>query len=346
MKGAGKLMNTDRRIIQALGPSILLVVAFAACGSDDSTTKPKATGTTGTTSTTGTGTTGTGTGSGTTAAGSTTAGSSTTGTTAAGTTTTGSTGAGGATGSTGSTNTTGGTPTTTAGTGGSTGAGGSTGTGGSGTGTGMACGNPSIVVANAVVSTFDGMSEPLASSAVSPGGLWSGEKGGTSTVTLAAADSGDATQAKAAHLTGMTGSNANTDYADMSTSFSGTAVGGKPSGVDASAYTGISFKIKGGAANMASSIMVKMQNDDSIPACGSCVDGMAGKECYAGYTKTVAVTTSWATQQFPFAQMMPTSWGNHTHTAIDGSGLISMSIVVLPAVSAYDLWIDDVQFYH
>jgi hypothetical protein len=188
----------------------------------------------------------------------------------------------------------------------------------------------------------------LDSSAVTPGGKWAAEKSAGSTATLVVADSGDAAQGKAAHLTGMTGMNANADYADMSTSLSGTAVGGKPSGVDASSYTGISFKIKAGAGNMAPSVTVKLQNDDSIPACGSCIDGTLGKECYAGYTMAVAVPagSSFGTVQIPFASVNAATWGNHTSTVVKPGGIISMSIIVLPNVSAYDLWIDDVQFYH
>jgi hypothetical protein len=203
-------------------------------------------------------------------------------------------------------------------------------------------------VANAVISSFDGASEPLAASAVAPGGKWSAGKGGTSMSTVVAADSGDATQGKAAHFTGMTGANANADYADMSTTLSGTVVATKPSGVDASTYTGISFKVKPGAGNMAQSLMVKLQNEDSIPACGSCMDGTAGKECYAGYSVTVAVPagSSFGTVQVPFANANAATWGNHAAMKVDPHQLISVAIIVLPSVSAFDLWIDDIQFYH
>jgi hypothetical protein len=204
-----------------------------------------------------------------------------------------------------------------------------------------------------MISNFDSAADMgLDSSAVTPGGKWLGEAGmtmgGTSTITLAVEATGDATQGKAAHMTGKTGMSDSADYADMSTTFSGTAVGGKPSGIDASSYTGISFKIKAGAGNMAPSVMVKLQNEDSILPCGLCNDAMTGKECYAGYTVTVAVPagSSFGTVQVPFANAMAATWGNHTSTVVKPNGIIAMSIIVLPKVSAFDLWIDDVQFYH
>ena len=230
------------------------------------------------------------------------------------------------------------------GTGGSSGAsGGAGGSAGGGTGI-MACGSTTVPVANPVISTFDGtMDMGLSVTAVSPGGRWSVDKAvATDTITLEVADSGDTIQLKAAHFHGT----ATGWGADMAATFSGIVTAMKPTGVDASGYTGLSFKIK---ASAALPVIVKLQNEDSLPACALCdpaaVPG-SGRECSAGYQTTVMVAgTAWQTVQLPWSSFIPASWGYHAPgaTAINSKQVFVLAIAVNPM--AFDIWVDDFQFY-
>src|SRR5262249_25838216 len=109
---------------------------------------------------------------------------------------------------------------------------------------------------------------------------------------------------------------------------------------------GISFKLFGGTGNMASTIFVKLQNEDSIPACGLCVPGDTARDCLAGYlfTQTVQVGT-WLNVNIPFASFRAATWGNHASTVVDPKQIFSLTRAV-DANRTFDLWIDDVQFYH
>jgi hypothetical protein len=116
--------------------------------------------------------------------------------------------------------------------------------------------------------------------------------------------------------------------------------------VDGSTYSGISFKVKPGAANKATSIIVKLQNADSLPACGMCDPAdMTTKACYAGYAASASISgTGWAPVQIPWASMKAPAWGLHTSTAVDPKQLFIISIAVDKGTD-FDLWIDDVAFY-
>ena len=230
------------------------------------------------------------------------------------------------------------------GTGGSSGAsGGAGGSAGGGTGI-MACGSTTVPVANPVISTFDGtMDMGLSVTAVSPGGRWSVDKAvATDTITLEVADSGDTIQLKAAHFHGT----ATGWGADMAATFSGIVTAMKPTGVDASGYTGLSFKIK---ASAALAVIVKLQNEDSLPACALCDPAAApssGRECSAGYQTTVMVAgTAWQTVQLPWSSFLPAPWGYHAPgaTAINSKQVFVLAIAVNPM--AFDIWVDDFQFY-
>src|SRR5262249_52044927 len=149
---------------------------------------------------------------------------------------------------------------------------------------------------------FDGTADMgLSTTAVSPGSTWTTSQDATSTSSLAAESSGDASQGRAAHFRGQVGPNANLAYAEMDGNLSGIATDARPTGVDASAYAGIAFKVKAGPGNTATSVLVIAANEESIPACGLCNNAVVGKECYAGYRYSAAIFgSSWTTVMIPF----------------------------------------------
>ena len=104
--------------------------------------------------------------------------------------------------------------------------------------------------------------------------------------------------------------------------------------------------MKAGAGNKATSIIVKLQNADSLPACGMCDPAdMASKACYAGYAAPAGIMgTGWTPVQIPWGTMKAPAWGLHTSAAVDPKQLFVISIVVDKGAD-FDLWIDDVAFY-
>jgi hypothetical protein len=308
----GNLLNPRirRRTIRALGLVILSPVAWA-CSSSEDTTAPS-----GSPSTTSTGTTG----AGATASTGTSAGTGSTASTTSGVG--GGAGAGTSTGSGGG------------------GTGGSGGAGGSGVGSGMSCGRPTVPVASSMISTFDGPAEPLASVAVSPAGKWAVDTDGTGTASLKVEDTSDPVQRMAAHFTGA----GHTSWgAAMQTNLSGETM---PTGVDAGAYSGISFDLRTGSANMATSLVVKFENEDAIPACNLCNDMLAGKDCHAGYVITHAIMAGpgWTTVTIPFSMFDASSYGNHALAVVDRKQIISLAVAVYLRALPFDLWIDNVRF--
>jgi hypothetical protein len=221
-----------------------------------------------------------------------------------------------------------------------TGSGGSNGAAG-GAVVGMnTCVMAALAVANPIISNFDDAADMgLDVMAVSPGGKWTLDKDGSSgTAALAVEDSGSAEQKKAAHFHGA---GLTTWGADMAATLSGPTTP-----VDGSTYSGISFKVKAGANNKATAITVKMQNADSLPACGMCDPAdMMSKACYSGYAASANISgTGWSPVQIPWASMKAPAWGLHTSTAVDPKQLFVISIVVDKGAD-FDLWIDDVAFY-
>jgi hypothetical protein len=219
-------------------------------------------------------------------------------------------------------------------------AGGSTGAGGSSVGGTNTCVATPLAVANAVISNFDDAADMgLDVMAVSPGGKWTVDKDGSSgTATLAVEDTGATDQKKAAHFHG---SGLTTWGADIAATFSGPTTP-----IDGSTYTGISFKVKAGTANKATALIVKLQNADSLPACGMCdPNDMTTKACYAGYAASATFSgTGWTTVQIPWTMLKAPAWGLHTSTTIDPKQLFVISIAVDKGID-FDLWIDDVAFY-
>jgi hypothetical protein len=144
----------------------------------------------------------------------------------------------------------------------------------------------------------------------------------------------------AAHFTGA----GHTSWgAGMQTNLSGAAT---PTGVDASTYSGIAFDLKTGATNMATSIVVKGENEDAIPACNLCNDMVAGKDCHAGYvfTQTIMSGSGWTAVTIPFSMFDASSYGNHASAQLDRRQIISLTLAVYLRTLPFDLWIDNVRF--
>ena len=206
-----------------------------------------------------------------------------------------------------------------------------------------ACGTcpcPGEMLKNGLVSDFNdlmGTHAGLDANALSTVSNWTMDKDAstTCTPTLKAEDSTDATQKGAAHFSG---SGCTGWGADIAVSF-----GTKPA--DATGYTALSFKIKGGATNAATSVLLKVELADAIPACGLCIMTKPDmSDCYAGFVLDGnKVTTDWTTVTVPFSSLKVAQWGYHAGTTFDPTQIFALSIAV-PLGVAWDLWVDDIQF--
>jgi hypothetical protein len=105
----------------------------------------------------------------------------------------------------------------------------------------------------------------------------------------------------------------------------------------------VSFLIR---ARASTSLLVKVENPYSQPACGKCEDTVMGAECYAGYILPralpaeviVPIVVTWG----EFAQQ---AWGYHAPgtAAFDPRNLVSLSFAFDKSVD-FDVCIDDVIF--
>jgi hypothetical protein len=220
------------------------------------------------------------------------------------------------------------------------GAGGAGGNGGSSNVT-NACAASVLAVSNPIISNFDDPADMgLAVTAVEPGGKWSLDRdGSTGTASLAVEDSGSTDQKKAAHFQGA---GLTVWGADMAATLSGPTTP-----IDGSKFSGISFKLKTGVTNKATSVIIKLQNADSLPACGMCdPKDTAAKACYAGYVTTANITgTGWQSVQVAWPTVKAATWGGfHSGVVVDPKQLFIIAIA-LDKGQDFDLWIDDVAFY-
>jgi hypothetical protein len=169
--------------------------------------------------------------------------------------------------------------------------------------------------------------------AVRPGGTWTPTSDGTGTSTINVEPCG--LSGMGLHFTGT----GHTAWGAIV----GAALANITQPVNASAYRGVSFLVR---ARTSTSIIVKVENPYSQPACGKCEDLVAGAECYAGYIKTLGlpaqvilpVIVTWG----DFSQQ---SWGYHAPgTALfDPRNLVTLSFAFDKSVD-FDVCIDDVVF--
>lgn len=212
-----------------------------------------------------------------------------------------------------------------------------TGAGGSGQGGGAAActssGLDPVPTMSDMISDFDGEAG-LGVQTVMPGGNWSldTDKTGMTDMKVDACGTTD----NGLHFTGSGHTGWGADV--------GAAFIDANAPVDASQYTGISFTIKGAQAT---TVIVKLQNPDSEPPfckCGGPADAPAYINCYAGYTKTITVSTEATPITLTWNQVTKVGWGYHTpsQTTIDPKSLISVAFAV--EKGDFDLCIDDLKF--
>ncbi|HEX9296177.1 MAG TPA: hypothetical protein VF881_10085 [Polyangiaceae bacterium] len=227
-----------------------------------------------------------------------------------------------------------GTGTTTTSTGGTT----TSGTGGSTAGTDycMPAYPPAAPVTSAVISDFEGEAGSAVLSTM-PGGVWNADVDGTGTAQA------EVFKFESCGTTGtglrFKGGGFSVWGADVAASFVSAT-----QGVDASAYTGISFVLKSATSTP---VIFKLQNPDSIPACGKCVELMpaAGTDCYAGYVKNIS-TNDGTPQIVTWVEAGKALWGYHNpgQGAVDSHNLISIAFAVANTTPMFDICIDDVKF--
>jgi hypothetical protein len=211
-------------------------------------------------------------------------------------------------------------------------AGSGVGAGGSGQGGGAAnctsTGVPAVAMMNEMISDFEGEAG-VGVQGIMPGGMWAVDTDMTGMTDLKVESCG--TTGMGLHFTG-TGHT--TWGADVAAAFIDANAP-----VDASQYTGVTFTIKG---SKATPVLVKLQNPDSEPPFCQCT-GPA--DCYAGYAKTITVSTEPTPTALTWNQIAKVAWGYHApgQATVDPKNLISLAFAVDKMID-FDLCIDDVKF--
>jgi hypothetical protein len=111
--------------------------------------------------------------------------------------------------------------------------------------------------------------------------------------------------------------------------------------LDVSAYRGVSFLVR---ARLATSMLVKLENPYSQPACGKCDDTVMGAECYSGYIRTVVLPADGITPMtVMWSDFVQQAWGYHAPgTAMfDPTNLVTLSFAFDKGVD-FDVCFDDV----
>lgn len=137
----------------------------------------------------------------------------------------------------------------------------------------------------------------------------------------------------AARMIGKVASAGNPLFAGMGFSFT------DPKGpYDAAEYSGVSFYAKV-ASGSTKSVRLKVPDIDTDPAGKRCT------ECFNDFGADLTLTDQWQKYTVPFATMKQMEgWGSPTPSQIDKSKLYGLQWQVAAQGTAYDVWIDDVQF--
>jgi hypothetical protein len=202
------------------------------------------------------------------------------------------------------------------------------------------CGFP-VPPTNSTISDFNDLSVDmgLGVTTVSPGGRWNIDWTHMEfpEPMLTADDTGAPSMKTAAHFRGKL-----MRYGDMGAYFSGTSLT-----IDASAYSGVSFKVKAGAGNAQDAINFRLLGVDAAPGCGLCdAYDTGGCACYGGHYVKVPLPSDgqWHTYMFPFTRFVPTPSGFHASDMVLPGALMILAFDVV-AGPAFDFWVDDVAFY-
>jgi hypothetical protein len=106
---------------------------------------------------------------------------------------------------------------------------------------------------------------------------------------------------------------------------------------DASGYAGISFQAKVGPSSTRK-VRFKVGDVNTHPDGGVC------KECWNHFGKDLVLTTDWQEYKITFAEMKQEAGWGERYGAVTPSRLVSMNWSFGPG-AAFDLWIDDLQFF-
>jgi hypothetical protein len=336
----------NHKLVFAFWASLFLIAIPLACTSGEKVPGKTGTGT-GTGNTTGAGTgnsTGAGTGNSTGAGTGNSTGAGTGNTTGAGTGNTTGAGTGNVTG---------------AGTGNTTGGGGTTGAGGAALIWNMSCTPTAPLISDMEDGNYYyGMDS--ATTYGCPKGAWYLSSGtGSITMGLATGPSGTVTpvaitdngaSTHCIHVAGMGQQNTSGMYnAFVSLSASLNSPSSTQTGsLDASAYSGISFSYKLTAGTgTGEGVRVQVSNEFTNPAGGMC-SGSGATQCYDHPGMTLTNAASWTKQTVMFSQLTQEGFGNASPATFPKTHVYSVEWKVLipmtAAVTAWDLWIDDLTF--
>ncbi len=123
---------------------------------------------------------------------------------------------------------------------------------------------------------------------------------------------------------------------------------------DASAFDGIAFWAKQGAAGTENLLSVEISNAASHPNGGLCDDpGKTGAldtptttdDCYLSYSKTISLSAEWKLYEIPFPDFKQSGTGYKGSYPLDQATLYQINFAWRKPDQAFDVWIDDVQFY-
>jgi hypothetical protein len=142
---------------------------------------------------------------------------------------------------------------------------------------------------------------------------------------------GAAGSQKALHVFGQTSSTAGAWGVLVGANFVSEGV------YDASKYAGVSFKAKAGK-DATKTVRFKVADINTH------ADGGVCKNCWNHFGKDVQLTTEWQEVTVPFADLQQEpGWGDR-YPSLTPSKVMALNWSVGPG-RAYDLWIDDVQFF-
>ncbi len=129
---------------------------------------------------------------------------------------------------------------------------------------------------------------------------------------------------------------------------------GTAASLDASAYGGVSFWIKGTTTVQEGSnkLMVLARMPDVLPGAGSCCnDKLPGFECYSAHRAVIDVTADWTQVKIAWADFKPPSYGLGMTLMFDPNRLRDItlsfnhdSMVMTPPGTSFDVWVDDFKF--
>jgi hypothetical protein len=189
-----------------------------------------------------------------------------------------------------------------------------------------------------LLSDFEG-STPLTILSLPHPGSWLTDTDGTGTIGLSVVPGG---------VTGNAARLAGSGHTMWGGDMNAYLMNGFAYPVDASAYQGVRFFLRGLVGN--GMVFVKLQNSDSL-GMSNCGCDFASTDptlaCYGGYWVGLEATDAWREVRLPWSCFVPSPYGYHARDRIDPSEILNLAIGVqlTAAPASWELWIDDVGFY-